>query len=176
MVFKDPLSTEDVPDEDGSTGPSTVSVVLWCACVGAGLWGWMQLAPEKSPPWPYETRFTPQVIASIRALPPEQQLANITVEAYGTYADVVCETPEPLHAQIQYASVGGTQITTRFPGGRPDRLHIITLEKLKPDTEYRFQITSIEKGGLALVARQGAFRTAKTDDPQPEPTPSLDEE
>lgn len=174
MVFRDPLSTEDVPDEGGNTGPSTVSVVLWCACVSAGLWCWMQLAPEKSPPWPYEARFTPQVLASIRALPPEQQLVNVTVEPAATYADVVCETLEPLQAQIQYASVGGSQITTRFPGFRPDRLHVTTLEGLKADTEYRFQITTIDQAGLPRVARQGSFRTRLTDAPIVEPPPPPD--
>src|SRR4051812_32763977 len=37
MVFRDPLSTDDVPDEDGS-GPSLFTVLGWCLCVAVGLY------------------------------------------------------------------------------------------------------------------------------------------
>ena len=168
MLFRDPLSTEDADAGAGRPGPSLWAVLALVTALAIGFYAYRHAGPEPGPNVDYanEPALTPHYLEGVRALPPELQLTAISVQPYATEADIYCETLEPVRMQIRCASAGGSEITTQFWSPRPERLHLLTLEGLKPETDYRFQLTSIEPGtGLPRVTRRGGFRTLKTDEP-----------
>lgn len=169
MFMRDPLSTDE--PEDGGSGPSLWAVLGWSLCIPLGISAWLSMSPDKVPAvtLPTDVPLPPQVLESYRALPPHLQLANIHVEPYGTEADIYCETLEPLRVRIRYASQGRAELTTMSSERWAEQLHLTTLENLKPDTEYRFRLTSLDlKTDLPRISRTGSFRTRKTDDAPPE--------
>lgn len=164
----DPLDTTDPNAAPDANGAQLLLALVSCACVLICAFAWRdaRLAKPRPMPYPDDVPATPQALASWRALPPEKQLARVTVGAFATMADVSCETLEPARVQLEYASASGSAVTTTFPAIRPRRLHVLTLESLTAGTDYNFQLTAIEADtGVPRVTRRGSFHTQKTDEP-----------
>jgi len=172
MFTGDPLSTDGRRASEPPPGPSATLVAAWLCALALGMWGlWTGPSPHGAN-YPPEIATPPSVLASIRALPAENQLYDVSAQPGPTWATVSCTTVERTHCELHYVRAGSPEQVAPEAYRRPSRLHIFDLDDLTPDTAYSFRIVTVEPdAAIPRLGRDGRFHTKPPEPPAPPPRP-----